>query len=151
MAYVAQADLAGLIPATDITEALDDDNDGVADAAAWAQVLALVSSEIDQALVSGGYDAPYPEPYPARILAVNELWLRRGVADHPRKNEVIAVRNDLTRLAKGTIKLVATTATTEGGSAITEDGQLYNEDGNLLVSVLPPIFVAAALHFFPGV
>lgn len=139
MAYVEQTDLAGLIPAEDVIEALDDDNDGVADAAAWAQVVALVSQEIDAALVSGGYAAPYPAPYPdlikraAKLLAVNELWLRRGVKDHPRAAEVQAVRNDLTRLAKGTIKLEATTATTSAGSAITEPLQTRPTGGGLLI------------------
>ncbi|MCX6901697.1 MAG: DUF1320 family protein [Verrucomicrobia bacterium] len=124
--YVIQDDLKGLIPQQDVIEALDDNDDGAADAESWDQVATLVGQEIDTALVSGGYTAPYPEPFPdlikraAKLLAVNELWLRRGVKDHPRVAEVLAVRNDLTRLAKGTIKLEVTASNPSSGRAFTE-------------------------------
>jgi len=52
MAYITQLDLTGKIEARLITQALDDNGDGEADAGAWDRVYAGVESAINGALAA---------------------------------------------------------------------------------------------------
>jgi phage gp36-like protein len=86
MAYIEQSELKGLLPEAFIIEALDDDEDGAADAGAWAEVAAGVQEAIDGPL-SMRFPTPFAEPLPkilkrcARYFAVELLYSRRGLSD----------------------------------------------------------------------
>lgn len=89
MSYVTQGDLVNLIPADFVTEALDDDGDGIADDGAWDGVADEVSQEIDSYLEQR-FALPLTPPYPAvvsqaaKIFACELLFQRRGI--HGDKN-----------------------------------------------------------------
>jgi len=137
MAYVEQADLKGLLPERLLVETLDDNNDGQPDAAAWAEVVKTVSDEIEAALERGGFPVPCPEPLPkvvkraARILAANECYLRRGVKDHPRVEEVRAVRAELAKIKAGD-PLKASRPAGSGTNAIVEPLKTQLPGGGML-------------------
>ncbi len=137
MAYVEQSDLKGLMPEELTVESLDDNRDGLPDPSAWAEVVKTVGEEIEAALERGGFPVPCPEPMPkvvkraARILAVNECYLRRGVKDHPRVDEVKTVRAELAKIKAGDPLKAGRTAGS-GTSAITEPSVTHLAGGGLL-------------------
>jgi phage gp36-like protein len=85
MAYLTNPDeLHALIPGRFVVEALDDDGDGSADAAAWAMVVAAACDQIDSRL-EGRFEVPFlGPPYPAivreaaLVFAAEILYQRRG-------------------------------------------------------------------------
>lgn len=84
--YVLMGDMTGLIPADFLTQALDDDSDGVADSVVWDGIVTRVGLEIDGYL-GGRYATPFESPLPsfvrsmAPVLAAYELYRRRGKSD----------------------------------------------------------------------
>lgn len=84
MAYVALADIKGRIPEAFLTQALDDDGDGVIDA--WDLVAADADSAVN-ALLSVRYETPLTAPVPAvategaRVAACYLCYQRRGTPD----------------------------------------------------------------------
>ncbi|MBU4460298.1 MAG: DUF1320 domain-containing protein, partial [Verrucomicrobia bacterium] len=78
MPYVTKADLEGLIPPQFITEALDDDGDGVEDAGLWDKVAAQAGEAVD-ALLGQRFEVPFAAPVPplvsqaAKIFAASAL------------------------------------------------------------------------------
>lgn len=114
--YVLIADLAGLIPASFIVQALDDNEDGESDAAAWAAVLAQVHQAIDGTL-GMRFPVPFAAPLPAKvseaagIFACELLYMRRGKSgeQNPWTARADAMRRTLERIAEGKLPLTPET------------------------------------------
>ena len=137
--YVEMTDLVGLLPPVHITEALDDDNDGVADAAAWASVQDTVSRDIDGRL-GQRYTTPFQYPFPAvvvsaaRILALEALYGRRGQKDdkNPYGKQADTQRTKLDAIGAGTQPLQPGTKRAEpSATAITEESKTKPAKGTL--------------------
>lgn len=107
MPYLLQSDIEADIPAPFLTEALDDDNDGVADEGMWDAVAASVSTEID-----GILGQRFPVPFAtvpavvkaaAQILALEKLYNRRGITGekNPWTKQAEAARTKLNAIADG--------------------------------------------------
>ena len=109
MRYVEPTDLVGIIPNTHLTEALDDDQDGVADPGVFDSVAETVCRDID-ARLGQRYQTPFRYPYPsvviyaARILALEALYARRGQKDdkNPYGKQADAQRAKLDAIGAGT-------------------------------------------------
>jgi phage gp36-like protein len=109
MHYVEPTDLVGIIPNTHLTEALDDDQDGVADPCVFDSVAETVSRDID-ARLGQRYHTPFKYPYPsvviyaARILALEALYARRGQKDdkNPYGKQADGQRAKLDAIGAGT-------------------------------------------------
>jgi phage gp36-like protein len=107
--YVTLDQVQALIPPGFLTEALDDDGDGVIDA--WDQVAAAACNAVD-GLISTRYALPLPE-IPAVIaecalnLACEICYGRRGVgaADNPFSSKAKAARDTLLAIASGELPL----------------------------------------------
>ncbi len=107
-AYVLLGQLSALIPPQFLTEALDDNGDGVADPGVFDAVVAAVQQEIDGAL-GQRFAVPFANPIPAvvadaaLVLAGFSLYARRGVAEE--KNPFAArareIRAKLAAIAQG--------------------------------------------------
>jgi hypothetical protein len=95
MAYVQLSDLAGSIPSDFLTQALDDNEDGVADAGVFAGIAADAGNQID-GYIGMRYALPlvpdftlYPNTYgfpavvtnAARVFTLEQLYKRRGTTD----------------------------------------------------------------------
>ncbi|MBI5817460.1 MAG: DUF1320 family protein [Verrucomicrobia bacterium] len=141
MDYVTQADLVGLIPSEFILEALDDDEDGAADADAWAAVLLEVHDAIDSVL-SARHSTPFVAPLPklvaraARYFAIEQLYGRRQV--QPPKHladEISGLHALLRAVARGEAQLGDDTTITsgKGGKAITEDAGTHLTNGGMIL------------------
>jgi phage gp36-like protein len=78
------SDINGRLPSAFLIQALDDDEDGSADAAAWAAVVADVQSKID-GILGTRYSVPFTNPIPAVVLdaaktfACDFIYARRGM------------------------------------------------------------------------
>jgi hypothetical protein len=118
MPYVQQSDLNADVPPDFQTQALDDDNDGVADAGLWDAIAQKVSDAID-AQIGMRYAVPlqpdmvaYPNTngFPAiivnaaRILAAEKLYARRPMpqSGNPWRAQADGVRKQLDQIAAGT-------------------------------------------------
>lgn len=114
--YVTMSDISGRLPAAFLIQALDDDNDGAADAGVWTQIAADVKGRID-GILGTKYAVPFENPLPAivteaaRVFACEALYTRRGFAtkeNNPwleRADKIMAVLKDI---ATGKIQLTAT-------------------------------------------
>jgi phage gp36-like protein len=86
MSYVALSDLSGSIPAEFLTQALDDDGDGVIDDGGFDSIAADVGTDID-AYLGLRYALPLAPPYPpvvlsaAKVLACERIYKRRSIED----------------------------------------------------------------------
>jgi len=84
--YFTRAELEGKVPTQFITQALDDNGDGVEDDGAFDTLCTNISNDVD-ALLSPLFDVPFADPFPvlinqaARTFAAAELYRRRGVED----------------------------------------------------------------------
>jgi phage gp36-like protein len=113
--YVTMAQMNGLIPATFLVQALDDDQDGAADLTAWADVLAQAQRQIDGPL-SVRFAVPFSNPLPpvvaeaAPVFAAELLYKRRGIADeqNPWLSQANKLRAKLEQIAKGDVPLLPT-------------------------------------------
>ena len=140
MSYVAQADLAGVIPADYLLSALDDNSDGVADPGVWDAIAAAVDEAID-AFLAPCYTVPISSPpdvvtHAAKVLASEMVYRRRGVSSeaNPWTKEADGVRERLAKIGAGEIPRTSDAAKAQsGGSAITEAARLTDESGRLLV------------------
>ena len=139
MTYVELTDLIGLLPTTHLTEALDDDGDGVADAGVFDSVADSVSREIESK-VGQRYTTPFPYPYPAvvvyaaRILALEALYNRRGQKDdkNPFAKQADAQRTKLDAIGAGTQPLQPGTKRADpSATVITEESKTKPARGTL--------------------
>lgn len=121
MPYVQQADIVVDIPPDFLTQALDDNGDGVADTGLWDQIAQLVSDEID-AQIGVRYQVPlvpntgtYPltNGFPpivvnaARVLACEKLYGRRSIGEgrNPWTSRANATRTQLAAIGAGNFPL----------------------------------------------
>jgi len=141
MAYITQEKLKASVPPDFILGALDDDGDGVADAAVWDAIVEKVSEAIDSRLAPR-YRVPLSEPVlaiakeAAQIFAAEALYLRRGLLKdaNPWADQAKAMRERLERIGRGEERLESDVApTAPGGAAITEPAGTYDKDGRLIV------------------
>ncbi|WP_043585362.1 phage protein Gp36 family protein [Geminisphaera colitermitum] len=111
--YVTMAEMNGLIPAQFLVQALDDNNDGIADPSAWTDVVAAVHKEID-GLLGVRFTVPFSNPIPALVthaaqtLAAELLYSRRGFQGedkNPWTAQAKQVRARLEKIASGDLPL----------------------------------------------
>lgn len=110
--YVTMSEMNGLIPTAFLVQALDDDQDGNADATAWAAVLGQVHKQIDGPLGTR-FKVPFTNPLPpivseaAPIFAAELLYNRRGFADdkNPWTKQASELRKKLDAIAQGALPL----------------------------------------------
>lgn len=118
MPYVTQARIEVRIPAPLLIQALDDDSDGVADAAVLTELLQAASDAVD-ALVESQYSVPFATPpamvkEAAFIFACEMIYDRRQVAErNPFKAAADDWRQRLALVGKGEVPL----DTASGGGA----------------------------------
>jgi phage gp36-like protein len=106
MPYVELSDLEAVIPSGFLTEALDDDNDGVIDA--WTAVQAAACRAVD-AILGKRFAVPFTDPAPATVreaaflFAAEACYTRRGVEfdKNPFGKSAAAARSDLRAIARG--------------------------------------------------
>lgn len=110
MSYFTLSDLEALIPGDFLTQALDDDNDGAADALEIVQTAAC--REVD-AILGVRYAVPFAAPCPAVVahaavtLAAEACYLRRGASPdkNPFAKAAEAARRQLRDIAAGDLPL----------------------------------------------
>ena len=127
MPYISLDDLRGRIPEEFLTEALDDDNDGVIDA--WPDVESQAAEKVD-AYLSARYPVPVQRPIPPIVkqstiaFACELCYTRRGQEENPFTTEAGRWRTTLERIAAGTTPLQLQTTGPEPGSVITHPSTL---------------------------
>lgn len=96
-------DLSGDMSPANIVQALDDDGDGLADAQAWAQVLAAASERVAQACPDAGRLHPDAAAYAGRMFCLESLYARRGFAgdENPYAARAADAERRLRALASG--------------------------------------------------
>lgn len=108
--YIELSDLQAVIPATFLTQSLDDDNDGVIDA--WTAVQAAAERSVNAAL-GVRFSVPFAAPVPAIVteaaflFAAEACYTRRGVEfdQNPFGKAASAMRATLRKIAAGEIPL----------------------------------------------
>lgn len=135
MSYVALSDLEGRIPPAFLTQALDDDGDGEADA--WDAVAASADGAVD-GLLATRFSTPFTEPVPqvvtfAAILFACELcYKRRSVANeqNPFYEDAKAMRVKLASIAMGKEPLQpGVKPVNKSGGAVLEAAPTFSTDG----------------------
>lgn len=110
MPYVTLTDLEAVLPATFLTQSLDDNGDGVIDA--WVAVQTAACRAVD-AVLGLRYGVPFSEPYPAIVreaafqIAAEALYTRRGVEfdQNPFGKSAATIRATLRQIATGDLPL----------------------------------------------
>lgn len=135
--YVLIGDLDADLPPKFLTQALDDDNDGIADAGLWDKVLKSVSGEID-GILGQKFKVPFSNPLPAivvhaaRQLALAKLYQRRGIDDkaNPFANAAEDIRKKLKLIAAGKEPLTPETQQAAPAvSIISQPSKLHSSTG----------------------
>jgi phage gp36-like protein len=107
MGYTSQADLIAFLQAVKVTQALDDQDVGVADAALFAAIQTAVDNEI-HGYLEGRYICPI-NPAPALVkdaelvLEAELLWTRRGFTEqnNPWSDRANKIRDRLEQIRNG--------------------------------------------------
>ncbi len=108
-AYITIEDLGAEIPTKFLTQALDDNGDGAADAGAWDAIATAASDDVD-AFLAGRFTTPFGQgnaPIPplvkraTRIFALEKLYLKRGITNNPWTKQADAMRDKLTAVGNG--------------------------------------------------
>ena len=129
MPYVSQSQIETAIPAPILTDALDDDRDGVADADVLDNIIASASQAVD-ALLSARFTVPFAAAIPsavkeaAFIFSCERIYDRRpGAAEkNPFKERADTWRKRLELVGAGKLPLdAASEAAFTPGAAITSD------------------------------
>jgi phage gp36-like protein len=108
--YVSYADLAAVIPADFLTQALDDNRDGTPES--WPVVQAAACRAVDAAL-GVRFAVPFSHPAPAIVreasflFAAETCYLRRGVSgkENPFAERAADTRKTLAQIAAGELPL----------------------------------------------
>ena len=108
MAYTIQAEIEPLLPAAELVQALDDDNDGLIDDGLWDSIAAAAAAAVDGKL-GQRYATPFAEPLPAvvkeasKTFVMEMLFARRGVdaEKNPWTKRATEMRATLTYIATG--------------------------------------------------
>ena len=142
MSYVQQSDLKGKIPDDLLRQALDDDNDGVADESVWESIATDVDKAINGPL-EGRYAVPLALPYPAVVadaavvFACEAIYMRRGLAgkdNNPWVTRADSLRKRLEAIGNGDQPLTVNVAPAKsGGALISEPARTYDKGGRLMV------------------
>jgi len=111
MPYVQLSDLSAFLAPAFITQALDDNNDGVQDEGLWDLIAQQISDEID-GVIGVRYSVPLSNPpqtivAAARVLAAERLFARRqqGEQKNPWTSRANAARAQLTLIGEGKLPL----------------------------------------------
>lgn len=104
--YVELSDLEAVIPAEFLTQALDDNSDGVIDA--WESVQKAACRAVD-AKLGVRFTVPFPEPYPAIVseaaflFAAEACFNRRGIYsdENPFARQAGDMRRELASIGDG--------------------------------------------------
>lgn len=118
MLYITMADITGMIPVKFLTEAFDDDGDGLADQDVIGTVFDTACRAVDS-ILEGRYGAqiPFQNPIPAviiqasKVFACELLYQRRGKSaeDNPFTKQANQYRDPqsgiLTKIAAGEMPL----------------------------------------------
>lgn len=127
MSYTTQTKIQTLIPAADLTDALDDDRDGNADSGLLDAVIDTASTAVD-AFLSGLYSVPFTTPpavvqEAALIFSCEAIYARRLQADQ--KNPFTARANywreRLQKIGNGDLPLDAATDQTNTPGAVVSE------------------------------
>ncbi len=138
MSYIALTDIEGKIPAPFLTQALDDDGDGVMDA--HEQVLASASKAVD-ALLGGRFTVPFSAPLPAivadaaTVFFCEQCYQRRGFTAeaNPWAAQADAMRKRLDKIASGMLPLSPTVVRANAsGTLISEPSTTFDAAGRRL-------------------
>ncbi len=115
MPYIEQNDIAAVIPPIILTQALDDDGNGEADA--WSVVAGAAQREVD-AILGARFTVPFTDPIPAMVreaaftFACEAIYLRRGIhgKENPFTERARSLREALAKVAAGTMPLSPTSS-----------------------------------------
>lgn len=136
MSYISQSDLEAKVPADLMTQALDDDGDGIADEGAWGKLIADISEEID-GILGQRFSVPFSSPYPplvvvaSKVLAAEALYLKRGLARdaNPWSKAAERMRDKLSAIATGKESFEPARGGTNAPIVIIEeDSRLWSEN-----------------------
>ena len=138
--YFSRAELAGLVPAQFILQALDDNGDGVEDDGAFDILCQHACDDVD-ALCSPLFTVPFADPFPvlvkqaAHTFAAALLYRRRGIEDqkNPFAKDARELAAKITRIvqkAEPVPKDFPVSVPTV--SAITEKSKTFSTGGWLL-------------------
>ena len=123
-------DLSGDMPEQKLVEALDDDQDGLADEKAFRATLAS-ANERAEAVFGGAVPEQYARPadYAVRVFVLDLLYRRRGTPDeaNPWARLAEAQEARLRALAAGTEAIDGTA----DGAVIEKPAHIYNSTGVL--------------------
>lgn len=136
-AYIIMATLVAEVPPQFITQALDDNGDGTADAGLFDQIVANAQAEVD-GILGQRYTVPFQNPVPAIVvdattkLVAERLYSRRGLdgEKNPWSKKASDVRALLKTIAKGEVPLTPAAAREKpSASAITEPARTSSARG----------------------
>lgn len=140
-AYIIMATLVAEVPPQFITQALDDDGDGVADAGLFDQIVANAQAEVD-GILGQRYTVPFANPIPAIVvdattkLVAEKLYSRRGTEaeKNPWAKKASEVRALLKSIAKGEVPLTPAAAREKPSvSAIVEPARTTSARGRAAI------------------
>jgi phage gp36-like protein len=139
MPYTTKSEIEPLLPAADLVQALDDDNDGVEDPGLWDAIAAAAAAAVDGKL-GQRYAVPFAAPYPAVVVEASKtfvmemLFARRGVDSekNPWAKRATEMRATLTYIATGDQPLAPEqTRPRPSVKAITEPSRTTDARGRL--------------------
>ncbi len=137
--YTTLAQVSAKLPAQFVTEALDDDRDGQADAAVWEAVADGAAREVDGFLAMR-FSVPFTGDVPAvvssasLIFVMETLYDRRGFTGekNPYSERADAQRKTLRDIGDGKLPLTPTIVKkTPSVSVVTEPARTSSAFGNL--------------------
>jgi phage gp36-like protein len=124
MPYTSQEKIQAAIPASVLTDMLDDDRDGQPDPGLLDQIIATASAQVDGYLAAQ-YTVPLADPAPALVqqaayvFACETLYDRRGFNENnPFRTRANAMRDVLREVAAGKIVLSADSNTRKSPGAV---------------------------------
>lgn len=139
--YTTLAQVKAKLPLAFITEALDDDADGVIDEDVWTQVTEDAADQVD-ARLGKRYAVPFnPENLEAivsdasKLFVLETLYLRRGFGteeNNPFKKSADTMRNELRDIGNGKGQLTPEAVRPKKSVAVfTEPAKTTSSAGNL--------------------
>ena len=136
-AYTTLSQVTAKLPLDFVTEALDDDRDGVIDAGVWEAVSNGAGEEVDGFLAMR-YPTPFTEPFPAIVttaslyFVMETLYDRRGITGekNPYLTRAEAERKKLRDIGNGDTPLTPVfVKQTPSVSAVTEPARTSSASG----------------------
>lgn len=132
MGYTTQADLTALLESAKVTQALDDDSTGAADAGLFALIQTAVDNEI-HGYLEGRFAVPLA-PVPAflkdaeLVLEAEMLWARRGNSgqNNPWSDRADKIRDRLASIRDGAPLSIASSQGTDAGGIVSEPSSTYS-------------------------